>query len=292
MRRTTHGFGRGLLALDRRAFLGFQVWEFSWRSLGQRYGHTFLRRIVLRYPLRTLRGLLAYRRFVVAGSGERPVVNLTSGGLARFVQAAAEAGDGFLVATGFCQKPMARGEREGCPAGRANHLCHYLAHLEQAEAFHPACAACDIRIIGLRALRAGATMHIMTTALDIAHDLLLPTLAQGRFRQALLALCPYSVQPMALSLSICGIEAVLVTYGSGACADYTQWLQADRGMKPERTFIASEGHMRLLELLDEVSARRIELGRPPPRRFRLVGNLYLPSSSPRRGAAPSGLRSG
>ncbi|HUX77601.1 MAG TPA: hypothetical protein VMY40_13295, partial [Anaerolineae bacterium] len=52
-----------LRTLDQRCFLGFSIWEFSFRSLPRLYGRIFVRDIALRHPLRTLTGLLAYRRF-------------------------------------------------------------------------------------------------------------------------------------------------------------------------------------------------------------------------------------
>ena len=61
--------------LDERCFLGFPIWEFSFRSLLRQYGRTFLRDIVLRHPLRTLNGLLAYRRHF---RQERPEGDITA----------------------------------------------------------------------------------------------------------------------------------------------------------------------------------------------------------------------
>lgn len=61
---------------DRERFLGFQNWEFSFHSLAQRYGHLFLREVVLRHPCRTLRGILEYRRFLRAGRREGDITYL------------------------------------------------------------------------------------------------------------------------------------------------------------------------------------------------------------------------
>lgn len=61
---------------DRGRFLGLQIWEFSFHSLAQRYGHLFLREVVLRHPFRTLRGILEYRRFLQAGRREGDITYL------------------------------------------------------------------------------------------------------------------------------------------------------------------------------------------------------------------------
>ncbi len=46
--------------MDQAAVFGFNVWDFSLRSLGRRYGWLFLAS-VLRHPWRSLLGLRAYR---------------------------------------------------------------------------------------------------------------------------------------------------------------------------------------------------------------------------------------
>jgi hypothetical protein len=266
---------------DRRALLGFKVWEFSWHSLPHPYGRAFITGIMLRHPLCTLKGLLAYRRFVQERPVDSGVAPLLSQSLDSFLREAAESGDKLLVATGFCQKPLAGEENPACPTGRAVHRCTYLASLDLRRPYsklHPACAICDIRVVGEKALRAGATLYIMTSAMDIAHDLFLPTLAQGRFRHILMSICPYSVHPMALSLFICAVQAILFTYSVEACDNYTRWLMADRGIKPEQTFLAPETNIALLHFLDEVAAVRTARDKSLPRRYRREGNLYVPET--------------
>jgi len=271
---------------DDRALLGLRVWEFAGRSLAQPYGRFFLRRLVLRHPWRTLVGLRRYRRFVRQGGG---VAADGQGGLALVgvaspaeLQSVAMAGQGdFLVALGFCQKPLPTPDDPvGCPAGRFNHDCLYLAQLNLAMPTEPApasaCGECAVRALGRQALPAGATLHVMTAALDIAQDVLLPSLEQQRFAAAVLLLCPYSVQPMALALAICGLPALLATYRRGACTDYGQWLRADGGDKPERTAIGEPAGAQVAALLTARATARSESGRPLPRRFVREGNLYVP----------------
>lgn len=270
-----------LRSLDQRAFLGFRIWEFCARSLSQAYGHLFLREVVLRHPVRTVVGLVAYRRFA-RQPGSDGVYPVGVESVAAFRHRVAE-GDGLLVAVGFCQKPLPRpGVHPGCPAGRANHLCNYLDRhdLSRSAGQMPlACQECDIQIVATKALAAGAAMHIMTSALDIAHDIFLPTLRTRRFPRAILTICPYSVQPMALPILICGMEALLFTYGSGDCQDYAQWLRADRGIKPERTCLTATANARLLAVLEAIAEMRAAQGYPTPQGFHHEGNIYLPQGT-------------
>jgi hypothetical protein len=138
---------------------------------------------------------------------------------------------------------------------------------------HRACRCCSVREIGVAALHAGVSVYVMTSALQIANDLLLPSLTGGRFTGAVLALCPYSVEPMALALLICGLKAGMVTYDRGACLDYDQWLRADGGDKSEVASLSSDCITDLTKML-------LRLGDKASRgvRFRLQGNVYVPSS--------------
>jgi hypothetical protein len=270
-----------LRKLDEKAFLGFRIWDFSFRSLLHRYSSTFLEEIVFRHPLRTLSGLLAYRRLVHGDPKRGDVTYLFSGTEKDFQRRVAEEEGGFLIAVGFCQKPMRKvGHDNECPVGRFNHHCLYLAQLDlsqsEGRSIPSVCQSCEIRMIGMKALWAGADMHIMTSALDIAHDIFVPTLERGRFKTAIFCVCPYSVQPMALSLLICGIEGLIVQFNSGYCADYSQWSLADRGIKEDRTLLSKESYSKILDFLDGVAALRADLGKPSYYRFQPEGNIYVP----------------
>jgi len=120
-------------------------------------------------------------------------------------------------------------------------------------------------------------MHIMTSALDIAHDILVPALERERFKRAIFCVCPYSVQPMALPLLLCGIEGFVAQFGSGYCADYSQWSLADRGIKDDRTLLSPQAHSKILDFLDGVAALRAKPGKPFYHRFQLEGNIYVPA---------------
>lgn len=62
--------------LDEERFLGFQVWEFAPKSLSREYGRAFLRKVVLRHPWQTLKGIFEYRRFLRRGRRERGITYL------------------------------------------------------------------------------------------------------------------------------------------------------------------------------------------------------------------------
>jgi len=263
-----------LRELDRRRFLGFSIWGFSFHSLSRPYGRFFLREIVLRHPWRTLKGLWTYRR---AMRGVGPLTRLFNDDDVSFVRRAACQENGLLVALGFCQKPLDNGSTlRGCPVGRFNHECAILGRSDpfvRKERLPLPCRTCDVRALGLRALRAGAAFYIMTSAADIGRDVLLPIIDHGRFRQGIFLLCPYSVPAFILPLCIGRMEALFAAYESGDCRDYGQFIRADEGHKAERTCLSAGARERVISLLGEVTAARIT---PPPRRFRREGTLFVP----------------
>ena len=256
--------------LDRAHFLGFDVWEFSWRSLARRYGRWFLMSVVLRHPWRTLAGLVRYRQARRSRDGGQPaIVGAGSPGVLRDELVSGE----FVVATGFCQKPL----EPPCPAGRFNHRCALLGQ-SQSRAFElpQACRACAVRELGEKALAAGGALHIMTSAADIAGDLFLPSLRDRCWRGAVLAICPYSIPPFTLAMSICGLRGIVFGYDRGDCRDYPAWVRADEGDKPEQTFLAPSVHRQLLGFLNEIAATRRERQLPSYSCFREEHNIYLP----------------
>jgi len=258
------------------------VLEFSFNSLSHAYGRAFLRHVVLRHPLRTLRGLLTYYWTLRANQPEQRLLFPDNWhGTNAFVAHAAADAKRLLVGTGFCLKPLcAAGSTYDCPAGRFNHDCLYLSRLElgsPSEAqFQPACADCSIRVLGHAALRAGASFAVLTSALDIAHDILLPALEERRFTRVLFAICPYSVEPMSLALLICGMEGYLFHYHAGSCVNYYQWLRADGGDKPERTVVSPQSMVRLLGLLEAIAAHRYSYVGTQPERYQQVSHIFQP----------------
>lgn len=263
-----------LTRMDASAFLGFRGWDFSLRSMRERFGLTFLGQVALRHPWRTLRGVLKYRRLTDQHMGQHGATRMFEGSDAEFVRRLCEAKTGLLVAVGFCQKPLA----PACPSRRPNHDCVYLDKLDlqtEGRKVHAACEGCDIRTLGTLALRAGACMHIMTSALDIARDVMIPSVDHGCFQNVIMCLCPYSVRVIALPLTICGLEGYLVGYESGACANWDQWSLADRGIKLELTMLGSTAHAGVVSVLEMIAHARATEGLSYAS-YRRKGNVYEP----------------
>ncbi len=257
-------FGNMLLKrMDEIAFLGFNAWDFCVRSLIQPYGRFFLRSVILRHPLQAISGVLRYRKRL-RSLQQTDIVPIGIESEARFHEALFDCN--LLVGIGFCQKPV----NPPCPAGRFNHQCLFLEHAG-IQAMPAACNACPIREIATRAIPAGASIYIMTSAISIAQDVLLPNF-RSPYSRFLFAVCPYSIPPLTLAMSICGLQGLVFAFSRGDCLDYTAWLNADKGTKSEQTFLSSSTQEKLIELLDagapgDLSRYHIEQR----------GNLYIPS---------------
>ena len=262
---------------DSGPFLGFGAWEFGFRSLARPYGLTFLSRVILRHPWRTVTGMLSYRRLSRGATQGDGVMRLFIEPEERFVARLALEKSKVVVAVGFCQKPLV----PPCPAGRPNHDCRYFDGLDlqsEVRGADPACAGCEVRRIGTLALHAGASMHIMTSAMDIARDVMLPSIEKRRFSSVIMCLCPYSVQAIAPPLIICGLQGYLLGYESGNCANWAQWLRADKGMKDELTMLGSAAEDKLASLLKGIAEVRATEGQEYVRYTR-EGNIYVPVPS-------------
>jgi len=256
--------------MDRHAVGGFDTWDFSFRSLARAYGRLFLRDVVLRHPLRTIAGVYDYVKHQRSSRLDGAALVRTDS-TQDFREVLANGN--WLVGIGFCQKPIT----PPCPSGRFNHKCRWLAQSGTTEP-QPACRDCQVREVARHALPAGATVHIMTSAADLARDLLLPALSGSGPTKVVLSLCPYSVGPMSLALTICGLRGMILSYNEGHCGDFAAWVRADEGDKPERTFLRPDTRHRLLSLIDQVAGARREKGMALPVRYVEQGNLYAPIS--------------
>lgn len=274
--RTENGRGPSWAALDRRGFLGYRAWDFTWRSLGHRYGRHFLGRVILRHPLRALQGYAEFRQITNPPRVEKGAVCLFRGSSQELLQQAA-AGEpgGFLLALGFCQKKMATpANPDGCPAGRFNHDC---ALLDGTPAMvNAGCATCDVRVLAEHALAAGASLYLMTAAQEITRDVLAPALEKALFRQTLMLLCPMSVQAVLAPLVVCRLPGFILGYSAGYCANFAEWLRADAGDKPKQTSLHASHMARALQILDTLAAERRSLGQFPPIGWRRQGYVYMP----------------
>jgi len=244
--------------MTRAGLIGFCL-----RSLWREYGFAFLVRVVMRHPLLSWDRLMDYLGRSSRESGsERPPEALTarlSGGNQGMA----------LVGLGFCLKPL----DPGCPSGRANHDCAFFDHYDSRRAAPviPACRSCQIRILGQAALQSGCSLYIMTSAMDILEDVLLPALEKRRFRAALLALCRYSFAPIEIALALVGLDARLIPYAGGDCRDYRMWRQADRGIKEDQTRLETQDQEHILALLEA------EKRTGSPLRLSRTGNIYHPA---------------
>ncbi len=257
-----------LQKMDSVAFGGFDVWEFSVRSLFRPYGRLFLSSVLLRYPRQTLRGLIAYRRRVrLARQKEMAIVGL--GRQSDFPTLLPE--HGWTVGMGFCEKPL----DPPCPSGRFNHRCWLLEQPGIRDLPRP-CMRCHVREISRHLWATGGRLYIMTSAEDIARDLLLPALRSSTGSYAVLSVCPFSIPPLTLAMTICQLYGWVLPYGRGYCCDFAAWTLADRGEKPEQTSLQDSSQQRLIQLLDRVINQRKRRVSSLTGRFKPAGHFYVP----------------
>jgi hypothetical protein len=255
------------------------MWGFVFHSLFREYGWQFLLRLVLPHPLRTAGAVLRAAALDVSGH----VTAIPGGDSSRCPHGAPS-----ILGVGFCMKPI----DPPCLSGRANHDCRYLERLHPcaASGLPECCGTCDVRRIGVMALDTGAAFYIMTSARDILLDVFVPALNEGTFPTGLFVLCRYSLRPFAAGLMASGMHARLFPFEKGDCRDYATWLQADRGIKEERTEISGPNRSTIRELCAQaVTGRFFDV------RFEKRGNvLYprLPAESPggRAGQPPPASR--
>lgn len=261
---------RFLAYLDRIAFLKFPIWDFSLRSFFREYGRLFFFKVLLSHPVRASRGLRRYRRLITEQGDlsqkyyqhlSFPEEDALLAGIRKQSQRA-------LVGLGFCLKPYIPGEaRLTCPSGRANHDCLFLEDGQTRQV----CSQCFIHKIALKCLEAGCPVYIMTSAKDIAQDLLLPQVKSGTFPASILLLCPYSVRAILLPLLICGIHAFLMAYDRGYCKNYKEWRKADLGDKKEITGLSSSSWDKLLSVFGKIGPAESRY-----QKFKRQGNIYFP----------------
>jgi hypothetical protein len=212
---------------DRSPLFNVSLWSFCTRSVFKEYGQTFLLKVIVPHPIKSLKGVQKYgqfsRRNISTGcliSPQEPESRWTGG-------------KGTVVCIGFCAKPL----EPPCISERANHNCAYFEHhlhLSKDASPEP-CQNCLVREIGLEALSSKSDFYIMTSAKDILSDLFLPAFNSNTYTTALLGLCYYSFEPFKIALFISGIDAFLFPFEKGDCEDYRTWRQADKGIKDTQT---------------------------------------------------------
>jgi hypothetical protein len=236
--------------LDKINFLGIQIWDFACRSLNREYSWFFLFKIIFKYPGKSLKGFFAYRKFcksIVQISPQQTYSNIS---IDELLNQAQNDRSSLLVAMGYCQRPLKTEEQPlTCPSKRFSHDCYFVKSFHRMPQLPPACSICEIKPIAEATLNAGASFYIMTSALDIARDIFIPSLETQRFRYAILFICPYSILPITLSLFICGIKFIIIPYATGDCRNYADFMRADVGIKPKRTFSSKENFELVLNIL-------------------------------------------
>lgn len=242
---------------QKQPLLNARLRAFFLHSLFKDYGNAFILKITLAHPIQTIGGLFRY----LSSRKESPDPKSNLSG--RW-----EGGASALVGMGFCLKPL----EPACISGRPNHDCLYFEKKLFLLSSPPpeCCRICMIREAGLLALRSGSHFYIMTSAQDILEDILIPSARRNTFSRALLGICPYSIEPFRIALSICGVKSLIFPYGEGDCRDYRTWRLADKGIKKDRTRFHSDVRNDLIQILDSAS-----LPRPDPEsQFRKKGNIF------------------
>jgi len=258
---------------DVRALAGLDVWEFSARSLLHPYGRFFLRRMVLQHPWRAWKGFRVYAQ-TVRPARQPALAPVLVKNEDDFCERAATGP--WLLALGFCEKPT----DPPCPAGRFNHDCLWLRQDFQAAHSTPLpCQHCRFRELAQHALSAGASLHLMTSAHDIARDILLPGLRHPPWKCLLLCVCPFSVPPISLAMTLCQLPGLVLDYNAGDCQNYHAWLQADNGVKPERTFLTPAAHQRMIAWMNSIAAIRKARGIPQSVCYHLHDHFFHPTPS-------------
>ncbi len=250
--------------LDAKQFLRMKTWDFSFRSLAQEYGRDFILKVILRHPLRTIRGIHRYRN-----GKSRPSLSENTA-LSR-IESRKDRWEGDpIVGVGFCLKPL----DPPCLSGRANHDCFFLErNLHRSDSKIPSCCQhCRIREIGLLSLKSNTCFYIMTSAKDILYDLILPTLEKNAFSRGAFVICRYSFEPFDIALAIAGISGRLFPYEKNDCQDYSTWLLADIGIKEQQTEIHETCFTSIREELAAPDARL-----DASLDFIKKGNLFYPS---------------
>lgn len=128
-----------------------------------------------------------------------------------------------------------------CPVGHFNHDCLLfdrteLSLIEQQNWFKP-CNRCNIGTLARLAVMLQADFYIMTSALDIAHDLFLPAIRGNGARLGIFLLYPYSAEAFTFGLAVSGMKGILITFCHGDCLNHDDFTRADKGFKDKQTFI-------------------------------------------------------
>ena len=232
---------------------------FYLRSLFSKYGWLFIRHVALFRPGKVVKAffmsLNINSRHDLLVKQKRSDYNSESGK--------------SIVGIGFCMKP----KDPPCPSLNDLHGCRYF---EEFYKYDPAdvpkaCSGCYIKKAGTRALYASSAFYIMTSAKDILFDVYKPALNSKNFDSGVFIMCAYSFKPFFIAMYSAGLEGRIFPFCSGDCRDYSSWIKADRGEKPEQTKLVSETQNKIELLLSKMPQNKNIL------RFEKKGNIFYPS---------------
>ncbi len=244
--------------LDKINFLGIRIWDFGFLSLNREYSWFFLFKIIFKYPLKSLIGFLAYKKYCKSINQISPQQIYSNISVDELMTQTRNNRSSLLVAMGYCQRPLKTDDQpQNCPSERFSHDCYFVENCHRKTQFPPACLICEMKPIAELTIKAGASFYIMTSALDIARDIFLPTLERERFRYAIMFICPYSILSITLPLFICDIKFMIIPYTIGDCRNYGDFVRADNGIKRKRTFSSNENLELILDLLKKLVLNRI-----------------------------------
>jgi len=228
--------------LDQKEFFSFRLWEFCLRNTVRLFPWYFLFGVLLRHPFKAVRGFFEYRTLVRKSPGKPLHGNLTISEIHRLLQLQNNKQQRFILAPGFCMKPYDEVKHKSlCPAGFFNHRCLILdksLQLQQEQEKWPEpCNRCNIGTLARLSAGLKADFYIMTSALDIAHDLFLPAMKGTGASWGLFLLCPYSAEAFTFGVTSTGIKGALITFCKGDCQNYEEFTRADIGIKNKQTFV-------------------------------------------------------
>jgi len=264
-------------SLDRKEYFGFRLWEFCLRNTVRLFPWYFLFAVLVRHPMTALHGFRHYRKLVRQSPGETLYGTIKLATLFRLLRRNKN-NRRFILAPGFCMKPFDKEKRESiCPAGFFNHRCIIMEKpelLRQEQKNWPEpCDRCNIGKLARLGARLHTDFYIMTSALDIAHDLFLPALQGTGARMGIFLLCPYSAEAFTFGLAVTGFRGSLLTFCKGDCRNYEEFTRADIGIKKKQTFIEQKIFENLQKDLEAYTGQ-VDPQSQKVTRYSRRGNVY------------------
>ena len=242
--------------LDRKEYFSFRLWEFCLRNTVRFFPWYFLFAVLIRHPMTALHGFKHYRKLVQKSPGQALHGTIILSTIFPILRKNKKNNRRFILAPEFCMKPFDEEKRESvCPAGFFNHRCVIMERpdlLQQKQENWPEpCNRCNIGKLACLSARLHTDFYIMTSALDIAHDLFLPALQGTGAKMGLFLLCPYSAEAFTFGLATTGFKGALLTFCKGDCRNYEEFTRADIGIKKKQTFIEQRVFENLQKELEE-----------------------------------------